>query len=532
MQKVKQTHTKEEQFILKTLEEDLLKLRDFELYKRKVSKKNGLPCFSNIALLRAYRNLVSKNEIEKNETLFKLLQKQESRALSGISHITVVTRRWDCGGACLYCPDEAGMPKSYLKGQPAIMRAIPNKFDPARQMRSRLKSLDITGHQTNKIELHILGGSFSTHPDQYKKDFVKACFDEANGEISDTLEEAMHKNEQAEHRLIGITVETRPDLIDEKEIKLLRELGITRIEIGVQSIYDDILHKNVRGHGQAKVIEATKIMREAGFKINYHIMPNLYGSDLKRDLQMFVDLFENKGFKPDLLKVYPCTVIRNTGLYDLHKQGKYTPYTNEELIELLVDMKKYIPEYVRIMRLGRDVPAPDIEAGYKLTNIRQIVHKRLAERGGTCKCIRCREVRDTPIDPKDIKLVRRDYDANDGKEIFLSFEDPTQDKILALLRLRFPSNEVFIEELKNSSIIRELHTYGKTLKFKDSVPDAAQHMGLGKKLIKAAEEITQKESNFKNIAIISGVGVRDYYRNQDYALKGTYMVKDLTGAKK
>lgn len=520
-------YTPEEQFILDTLQEDHTNLKDFEKFKRTYAKRLGISCFSNIKLLAAYRNLKNQGVIEDHESLFRLLQKQESRSLSGIAHITVVTRRWACGGACLYCPDQEGMPKSYLSTQPAIMRAIPNKFDPRGQMETRLKALDMTGHETNKIELHILGGSFSTHPTEYKEWFIKECFDTANGFIAETLEESMKANESANHRLIGITVETRPDLINEEEIAHLRKLGVTRIEIGVQSIYDDVLAKNVRGHGMQRVIDATKTMREAGFKINYHMMPGLYGSNKQKDLKMFKDLFSNPGFQPDLLKIYPCVVIPNTGLYQLHKQGKYTPYSDEELIDLLVEIKKVIPEYVRIMRLGRDVPAPEIVAGYTLTNIRQKAQKKLHDQGGECRCIRCREVRDTEVNPKDIKLIRRDYDANDGKEIFLSFEDIKQDKLIAILRLRIPSKDIYLDELKNASLIRELHTYGQVLKFNTRSDDSSQHLGFGKRLIAEAERITLEESNLDNIAIISGVGVRDYYRKRGYDLRGTYMVKTL-----
>ncbi len=309
-------------------------------------------------------------------------------------------------------------------------------------------------------------------------------------------------------------------------------MGITRVELGVQSIYDDVLRINRRGHGVEATIRATKLLKDAGFKICYQMMPNLLGSNWQRDLQMFKELFENPQFQPDYLKIYPCALLKEADLYKFWKRGLYKPYSKKELIELIIKIKQIVPYYCRIQRIVRDIPSNYvIEGGVKISNLRQIVHQIMQERGLRCKCIRCREVKERYNPKEKIYLFRQDYWASDGLEIFLSFENKNRSKLFSLLRLRIPSfyfqkGEPLFSVLKDASIVRELHTYGLLLPIskKDISP---QHRGLGKKLMKKAEEISKKEFGVKKIAVISGVGVREYYRKLGYRLYDTYMIKKL-----
>jgi len=349
---------------------------------------------------------------------------------------------------------------------------------------------------------------------------------------SETLEESQKKNEKAKCRIIGITVETRPDYIDFKEIRRMRRLEITRVELGVQSIYDDILKLNKRGHNVQSIIKTTKLLKDAGFKVSYQIMPNLPGSDFKRDIKMFQELFSNPDFQPDLLKIYPLALVKQSPLYKWYQQGKYKPYSKKRLIKLLIEIKKKIPYYCRIQRVVRDIPSKDIvEGGAKISNLREVVQKEMAERGLKCKCIRCREIKENYNPKEKLYLFRKDYNASGGKEIFLSFENKKRDKLYALLRLRLPQYDKnrprhVLAGLKESAIIREVHTYGQMIPVGQKSL-SVQHKGLGKKLIKEAEKIAKKEFGFKKVAVISGVGVRDYYRKLGYRLKDTYMLKKI-----
>ncbi|TRZ54000.1 MAG: tRNA uridine(34) 5-carboxymethylaminomethyl modification radical SAM/GNAT enzyme Elp3, partial [Dehalococcoidia bacterium] len=474
----------------------------------------------NSEILKYYRNNYRKRT--KNLDLYfeHLLKVAPIRSLSGIAAVTVLTKPYQCPGKCLYCPNEPGMPKSYLPEEPAAARAYTLKFNPYLQVKKRIESLETQGHKADKIELIILGGTWSFYPKQYQTWFIKKCFEGANDNYgthnmehgTKTLKEAQKKNETAKHRIIGLTIETRPDYIDEAEIRRLRKLGVTRVELGVQSIYEDVLNYNNRGHGIKEIVEATALLKDAGLKINYHIMLDLIGSNAEKDEKMFEILFSDERFQPDWLKIYPTSVIKTAPLYQLWKDKKYQPYTNKELTQLLIRIKQKIPPYVRITRLIRDIPLQNIVAGSKVSNLRQDIHKEMARRNLTCKCIRCREIREENFD-KNIKLIRRDYSASDGKEIFLSFEDNEEKHLYALLRLRIPSQHFskkdhFIKELNNCALIRELHTYGNIVPLNELNQSASQHKGLGKKLMKEAEKIAKKRFGIKKIAVISGIGVR------------------------
>ena len=514
--------------IAKNLTESRLKTpADLDSFKKKIAKRYKIPVLSNAKLLKLYHDF-EKNKSRKNaENLENLLRKRKIRSLSGIAVVSVLTKPYPCPGKCLYCPSQKGMPKSYLSNEPAVMRAILNKFDPYKQTQSRLKALNITGHPTDKIELIVIGGTWSYLPEKYQEQFIRRCFEAANGKSSANLENAQKINEKAKRRIVGITIETRPDFIDEKEILRLRELGVTRVELGVQNIYDDILKLNKRGHHAKAIVKATQLLKDAGFKICYHIMPNLPGSDLKRDKKMFEEIFKNPDFQPDLLKIYPCAILKEAEIYKLWKAEKYKPYTDKQLIDLLKNAKKKIPYYCRIQRLVRDIPAGSIVEGpAKISNLRQVIAKEAKKENWHCHCIRCREVRENYNPKEKLYLFRQDYDASNGKEVFLSYENKNRERIYSLLRLRIPSGDQFFPVLKNTAIIREIHTYGQMHPLRKGAI-SPQHKGLGKKLIKEAEKISKQDFGLKKIAVISGAGVRNYYRKLGYKLKDTYLIKDI-----
>ncbi|MDD4353960.1 MAG: tRNA uridine(34) 5-carboxymethylaminomethyl modification radical SAM/GNAT enzyme Elp3, partial [Candidatus Nanoarchaeia archaeon] len=488
---------------MKKLIDELIKskietLQDLDGFKRHIAKKLRLPTISNVDLIKAYHKIpLSK----RSKILENLLIKKRVRSISGVAVVSVLTKAYPCPGRCIYCPTEKGMPKSYLSNEPAVMRAILNHFDPYKQTSSRLKALKLAGHNTDKVELIVIGGTWSYLPRRYQSWFIKRCFEACNEKKDRTLLLSQKRNEKAKHRIVGLTLETRPDYIDKNEINFMRKLGATRVELGVQSTYDGVLELNKRGHGKKEIITATRLLKKAGFKICYHLMPNLYGSSIEKDLNMFKEIFESEDFKPDLIKIYPCAIIKGTGLYKKWKEGEYSPYTERELIDLLKEIKKVIPRYCRIQRLIRDIPSYSIETGpAKISNMRQILEKEAKKEGWKCKCIRCREIKEDYDKKEKLFLFRENYDASLGKEIFLSYENKNQEKLYSLLRLRIE---------KDSAIIREIHTYGQLhslLRNKKEV--SPQHKGLGKKLIKEAEKITKKEFKINKISVISGIGVR------------------------
>lgn len=480
---------------------------------------------SRINLLQSYHNLLKKGKIKANLKLESLLKKREIRTLSGVAVIAVLTKPFPCPGKCVWCPSEKNMPKSYLSNEPAVMRAILNKFDPYKQVAMRLRALKMTGHDTDKCELIVMGGTWSYLPHKYQAWFIKRCFDAFNGKIAKTLKQAQTWNVTAKFRVIGLTLETRPDYINVSEIKRMRELGATRVELGVQSIDDKILKLGHRGHLVKQTILATKLLKDAGFKISYHMMPNLPGATPAKDEAMFKKLFSDQNFQPDMLKIYPCVVTKNSKLYGWYKEGKFKAYSDKQLLDLLIKIKKSIPPYVRISRLIRDIPDVSIVSGNKISNLRQMIFNKA---GNICKCIRCREARNQEVSLKLIKFKVIKYKASDGWEYFLSYESKDGKTLFALLRLRIPlkPDQNLIKELpelKNSAIIREVHTYGKLIPI-NTKSKAIQHMGFGKRLIIQAEKIV-KQHKLKKVAVISGIGVRKYYEKLGYQLSGTYMVK-------
>ena len=519
-----------EKIILELIKSEIKDRDGLDSFKRKMAKKYKISCPKNSELLQTYHKMIENKTLRQSKLcLEKILCTRPVRSLSGIVNVSVLTKPYSCPGKCIYCPEEKGVPKSYLKEEPAVQRALLSKFSPYIQFQTRLKSLKQTGHPIDKIELRVIGGTWSYYTAKYQTCFIKECFRAANDfpnfkkdtTLKSSIEKEHKKNQKTKCRIIGISVETRPDYIDIKEIKRMRQLGVTRVELGVQSTFDAILKLNKRGHNVQAIIDATKILKHAGFKVAYQMMLNLPGSSFKKDVETFQDIFSNPDFKPDFLKIYPLALLKQSPLYRQYSKKKFELYSEKKLINLLMTIKKNVPYWCRIQRIIRDIPAKEIvQGGVKTSNLREIVQKEMRAKGLFCHCIRCREVRENKQKEK-IYLFRDDYRASEGKEIFLSFENKKRNKLYALLRLRLNTHKV------NTSIIREVHTYGQMAELKKSgSKHTIQHRGLGKKLIKEAEKISQRYG-VKKIAVISGIGVRNYYRKLGYRLKDTYMVKTL-----
>ena len=448
--------------------------------------------------------------------LRSLLVLKPVRSLSGIVVVALMYRAQTCPGSCIYCPQGDYAPKSYTGLEPAARRARQNKFDPFLQVESRLRQLEEIGHPTDKVELIIMGGTFPHEPKPFQTKFVKGAFDALNCKKTHDLQAAHKLNESAKHRCTGLTFETRPDFCKPSHVDLMLNLGGTRVELGCQTIYDPILKLINRGHNVSETISAIQTLKQKGMKVCLHIMPGLPGSNQKRDLEMFRTLFQNPDFRPDMLKIYPCLVIKGTKLYQLYKQGKYKPYETEDVVNLVADASKYFPKYLRIMRMQRDIPVEKIVAGVKKSHITQLVNQKLASRGDSCPCIRCREVGHRK--PKNPKWTYNQlkYEASNGREYFLSYDDKKSDSISSFLRLRLGEN----------ARIRELRVYGQALELGKKSNSASQHKGMGSDLIKKAEELAA-ENNYRSLSITSAVGTHPYYRKFGYRKGGSYMLKSL-----
>ena len=446
--------------------------------------------------------------------------KKVSRTISGVTPVAVMAKPFPCPGKCVYCPTSPEAPKSYTLESPAVLRARSCGFDARKQVETRLKSLAEMGHPCDKVELIIMGGTFLAYPEDYQYQFVKDCYDALNGVSSQSLDQAKQLNENANHRCVGLCIETRPDFCGEEEVKRMLDFGTTRVELGVQTLDDGIHHLTKRGHGVAEVVAATRLLRNHGFKIYYHWMPGLPGSTPQHDLNLSQQLFEDERFRPDGLKLYPTLVVQGSELESWYRDGRYRPYPDEEMVDLLVVIKSMIPKYVRISRLMRDIPSKFIVAGSRDLALRGTVKKKMAQLGLRCSCIRCREyghrLRDgwTITEPQ---FTRFDYETAEGKEIVLSYEDANE-TLFGLLRLRANSEKV---------IVRELHVFGPEVPLGERRRKAAQHQGLGERLLGKAEEIAKKELQTDRLLVLSGVGAREYYRLLGYDLRGAYMAKQL-----
>ena len=466
--------------------------------------------------------------------------RKPTRLLSGVTVVAVMAKPYPCPhGRCVYCPGgvESGTPQSYVRGSPAVLRASQCGFDPYEQVRVRLNQYVAMGHEPSKVELIVMGGTFPAMPLDYQEWFITQALEALNRYPAPKpdswvyLEDAQLRNEKARVRCVGLTLETRPDWSKEKNVDWFLHLGATRVELGVQTIYDGILERVHRGHSVEDSIEATRILKDAGYKVTYHIMLGLPGSDPDLDFEVFKQIYGDPRFKPDSVKIYPTLVIPGTELYDWWRRGVYEPYSLETLLELISKVKSITPPYVRIIRVQRDIPTGDVAAGLKIAHLREVVWRYMGERGLRCRCIRCREIgryvlRRGEIPPiENARLVRREYEASGGLEIFLSYEDPYADTIYGFLRLRLPSEKAHRWEIDSrTAIVRELHVYGP------ATPVGRegrwwQHRGFGKKLLREAERIAAEELDCRKLLVISGVGSREYYFKQGYRrLKGSFYV--------
>ncbi|NOX71693.1 MAG: tRNA uridine(34) 5-carboxymethylaminomethyl modification radical SAM/GNAT enzyme Elp3 [Candidatus Micrarchaeota archaeon] len=514
--------------ILEGIRKGEITRKNLNTVKSRIAAKYNIQLPSNEDMF----GLVSEDD-EDRELFVRVLQRRPNRTASGISIIAVMTKPDKCPhGRCVYCPTEPDIPQSYLDEEPAVMRGKAFDFDPKKQVEWRVHQLEMIGHPADKCELILMGGTFTSKPYQYQYDFVKGCFDGLNGTIGKDLKDSQKRNEKAVHRCVGLNVETRPDYAKEKQINEILDFGATKIEIGVQTLDDRIHELTKRGHTVKDVIEATRIIKDSGLKLCYHMMPNLPGATPESDLKTFRRLFSDEDFRPDMLKIYPTLVVKGSELYDWWKEGKYEPYPDDVLIELLSKVKAELPEYVRIMRLQRDVPRQYIEAGCKFSNLRQIVRNDMKKHGLKCNCIRCREIgynlsgitKDS-IEKAELKEIV--YKSSGGTEHFLQWVTP-ENLLIGLLRLRFPGRDQNEFATKDSAIVRELHVFGPAVSIGETsdILGSVQHRGFGKKLLLRAEEIAASE-NKERIIVTSGVGARDYYRKFGYELMGNYMGKRI-----
>ncbi len=502
--------------------------RDVEKAKFTVARSSVITQLpSNSDIIR----VLTETERDK---LIPVLRRKATRALSGVNVVAVMTKPLVCPhGRCAFCPGgpDEDSPQSYTGHEPAALRGVQNQFDPYKQVRSRVTQLEAIGHTVNKIDLIVMGGTFPASPITYQRNFIKGCLDAITGQSSATLNEAKLNAESSTTRNVGITFETRPDQLNPEDVDTMLDLGCTRVEVGVQNVYDDIYKLVNRGHTVQHVIDGTRVMKDSCLKICYHMMPGLPGSSRTRDLEGFRTIFEDPSFAPDMLKIYPTLVCEGTQLYDWWKAGEYTPFTNEDGVKLISDVKEMIPPWIRVMRIQRDIPIHQISAGITKSHIRDIVKENLQMQGKHCNCIRCREVghrsRDgVEVDPDSLHLVHRRYMASGGVEEFISAEDKN-DTLVGFIRLRIPGENPHRKEItEKTGLIRELHVYG----FMTPVGDESrgwQHKGWGENLMKEAEKTALEEFDVDKMVVMSALGTKQYYARMGYEKDGFYVSKPV-----
>ncbi|MBI2077003.1 MAG: tRNA uridine(34) 5-carboxymethylaminomethyl modification radical SAM/GNAT enzyme Elp3 [Euryarchaeota archaeon] len=471
-----------------------------------------------------------------------LLQLKPTRTASGVAIVTVqISPSWCPHGTCTYCPGgpNTNSAKSYTGFEPAAQRAARLEHDPYAQTADRIRQLRTIGHPTDKVDFIVQGGTFTARDVEYQRRFLQRCYDALNDEGraeagSADLEDAMRRNETAPSRMIGLTIETKPDWALEAHLDVILDAGATRLELGAQTLQEDVLERVHRGHTLDATRRATQLAKDAGLKLVYHMMPGLPGSDPQRDVEDFRRLFADQAFRPDMLKIYPTLVIKGTALFEEWQQGKYEPYHTATAARVIAEAKRHVPPWVRIMRIDRDIPVPMIEAGIDKSNVREIALDLLRrEYGVSCRCIRCREVGlralkgDAPPRPEDLELVRRDYDASGGQEVFLAYEDPARDLIAAYLRLRVLARPHRAElAAEPSAMVRELKVNGPMVPIGDAPLWEFQHRGLGQRLLDEAWRLTRDEFGLGRLFVISGPGVKPYYRRFGYRDAGAYLVRD------
>jgi len=487
-------------------------------------------------LVSIYNELVASGEMEADARLLERIRMKPMRTLSGVTTVTVLTKPYPCPGKCIFCPTDVRMPKSYLPDEPGAMRAVEHQFDPFAQVRSRIMQLESLGHPTDKIELLILGGTWSSYKRDYQEWFVKRCFDAMNDfsnlpseEIKlakDDLPNSHTYNETTHHRNVGLVIETRPDEITSAEIRWLRHLGVTKVQMGAQSLDDRILEMNKRGHDVECTRKATALLRAAGFKIVLHWMPNLHGATPESDREDFARLWND--FCPDEIKIYPNQLLANAELYEYWQRGEFKPYTTEELIDLIADIKPTIPRYCRVNRVIRDIPSTNVVEGNRRTSLRQDVQDEMKRRGTKCQCVRCREVKGKSVSTEALQLDDLVYQAGAGEEHFISYVTP-DDKLAGFVRLSLPGKDTpqtGVSDLDGAALIREVHVYGQSLPVGAEKKGAAQHAGLGTRLLEEAERIAVARG-FKRMAVISAVGTRGYYLRRGFERGELYLTKNL-----
>ncbi len=541
--------------------------------KRKLNQKKIKLCTKyGVAKMPTDIEILCHAEEQDVDFLKKYLVTKPTRTISGVAVIAVMSAPHSCPhGRCIYCPGGpksafGDVPQSYTGKEPSTMRGIRNDYDSYRIVFNRLEQYIVLGQSPEKAEIIIMGGTFLSFPKEYKEEFVRNIFKAMNdfseqfysrgsldiekfrkffelpGRVNDkkrednirkkvlalktkgrkNLEEEKKANEIAAIRCVGLTFETKPDFGLLEQGNEMLSYGCTRVELGIQTVYDDVLKRINRGHGIDESIESMQILKDLGFKLNFHMMPGLPGVSLKQDMESLKEIFENPDFRPDMLKIYPTLVMSGTPLFELYRKGKYHPMKTEDAAELISEAKRFIPKYCRVMRIQRDIPTKETMAGVDRTNLRQYVDKLVEKKKISCNCIRCREIKDRKINGKvDFEIL--DYDSSGGKESFISLVDKS-DYLIGFCRLRFPKEPLRHEITKNSAIIRELHVYGAAapLKSKGDV----QHKGFGKMLMQKAEEIAAKHGKDKML-VISGVGAREYYKSLGYADDGPYVSRNI-----
>lgn len=510
---------------------------DLNKVKTKTAAKYGLSAQPRLV------DIIAAVPPQYRKILVPKLKAKPIRTASGIAVVAVMCKPHRCphisftGNICVYCPggpdsDFEYSTQSYTGYEPTSMRAIRARYDPYLQTRHRIEQLKQLGHSVDKVEFIVMGGTFMALPEEYRDYFIQNLHDALSGHTSNNIYEAVKYSERSLTKCIGITIETRPDYCMKRHLSDMLTYGCTRLEIGVQSVYEDVARDTNRGHTVKAVCESFHLAKDSGFKVVAHMMPDLPNVGLERDIEQFTEFFENPAFRPDGLKLYPTLVIRGTGLYELWQSGRYKSYSPSDLIELVARILALVPPWTRVYRVQRDIPMPLVSSGVEHGNLRELAFARMKDLGIQCRDVRTREVGIQEIHhkvrPYQVELVRRDYVANGGWETFLSYEDPDQDILIGLLRLRKCSEETFRFELGGGvSIVRELHVYGSVVPVSSRDPTKFQHQGFGMLLMEEAERIAREEHGSGKIAVISGVGTRNYYRKIGYRLQGPYMVKML-----
>uniref|UniRef100_A0A671PRN2 Elongator complex protein 3 n=1 Tax=Sinocyclocheilus anshuiensis TaxID=1608454 RepID=A0A671PRN2_9TELE len=505
--------------------------------KTKTSAKYGLSAQPRLV------DIIAAVPPHYRRALVPKLKAKPIRTASGIAVVAVMCKPHRCphisftGNICVYCPggpdsDFEYSTQSYTGYEPTSMRAIRARYDPYLQTRHRVEQLKQLGHSVDKVEFIVMGGTFMALPEEYRDYFIRNLHDALSGHTSNNVTEAVRYSERSNSKCVGITIETRPDYCLKRHLSDMLAYGCTRLEIGVQSVYEDVARDTNRGHTVRAVCESFHLAKDAGFKVVAHMMPDLPNVGMERDVEQFIEFFENPAFRPDGLKLYPTLVIRGTGLYELWKTGRYKSYSPSALVDLVARILALVPPWTRVYRVQRDIPMPLVSSGVEHGNLRELALARMKDMGTECRDVRTREVGIQEIHhkvrPYQVELIRRDYVANGGWETFLSYEDPEQDILIGLLRLRRCSPQSFRPELKGGvSIVRELHVYGSVVPVSSRDPSKFQHQGFGMMLMEEAKRIARDEHGSSKLAVISGVGTRNYYRKMGYELEGLYMVKNL-----